>query len=115
MEAQDANAKLARKWALEVRWNENISPGCINKDKLAAADFVLEHTTPETMADVEWDDKEHYLAGATCGIGDTECVMLAPMDGMIANAELGADRLSLTSPGALTPNGKRYKMMEVDQ
>ena len=70
-------------------------------------------TDPLTMADVEWDWEKHYLAGATNEIGDVECVMIAPMDGMIVNAELGDGRLVRTSTVALTPNGKRYELREV--
>ena len=80
-----------------------------------AATRILDATAPPTMADVEWDDEKHYLAGATSEIDDSECVMLAPIDGLIVNAKPGGAHVSLMSPGALTPNGKRYELRELNQ
>lgn len=112
-----SNEKLARQWAerkkaLAKRHMEDAGyfP---REDTLAAIEHVLATTTPLTMADVVWDWEKHYLAGATNEIGDVECVMIAPMDGMIVNAEFGDGRLVRTSPGALTPNGRRYELREV--
>lgn len=101
---------LAREWAERVKAEpmEIYSPVIY-----AAAEFILANTKPLTMADVEWDWEKHYLAGATNVIGDVECVMIAPVDGMIVNAEFGDGRLVRTSPGALTPNGKWYELREV--
>lgn len=105
-----SNEKLAREWAeMELDNAGEFS----NKGRIAAAEHILATTTPLTMADVEWDWKKHYLAGATNEIGDVECVMIAEAENMIVNAELGDDRVVLTSPGALTPNGKKYELREV--
>ena len=78
-----------------------------------AATRILDATAPLTMEDVKWDNEKHYLAGAINEIDGSECVMVAPLDGAIANAPLGGSRLMLTSPGAFTPNGKRYRLVEV--
>ena len=78
-----------------------------------AATRILDATAPLTMADVKWDNEKHYLAGAINEIDGSECVMVAPIDGAIANASLGGSCLMLTSPGAFTPNGKKYRLVEV--
>lgn len=113
-----SNEKLARQWAEYYKddWPK-FTPGTraaelVEKAK-AAAEYILATTTPLTMADVKWDDKKHCLAGATCNIDESERVILVPRNGMIVNAKLGRDRVLLTSPGSLTPNGKRYELREV--
>lgn len=102
--------KLARQWAEEELKRVSGAVG-----STAAAEYILEHTAPPTMADAVWDEEKHYLAGATNSIGDTECVMIAEAEDMIVHAELGEDRVLLTSPGALTPNGKRYELREITE
>ena len=103
--------RLARQWAERAKNSKYFDEYA--DDAAAAVELVLATTTPLTMADVDWDWEKHYLAGATNEIGDVECVMIAPMDGMIVNAELGDGRLVRTSTVALTPNGKRYELREV--
>lgn len=100
-------ARLARQWA------DTRNPDTLTEVARAAREHILATTTPLTMADVEWNDEKHYLAGATNSIGDKECVMIAEAEGMIVNAELGDDCVVLTSLGALTPNGKRYELREI--
>lgn len=102
--------QLARKWAEKIKADSTITR---YEDVYAAADFILDNTPKPTMADVEWEDEKHYLAGATSEIDGSECVMIAPLDGLIVNVPLWGGRLALTSPGALTPNGKRYEPREV--
>lgn len=105
-----SNEQLAREWAEKyLRYADESD----STELYAAAQIVKANTTPQTMADVKWYDEKHYLAGATSEIDNSECVMLLPRNGMIVNAKPGNDRASLTSPGALTPNGKRYKLVEV--
>lgn len=83
-------------------------------DTIAAAEFILANTKPETMADVVWDDTRHFLSGATSSISGTERVMLAGLDfdDMIANVEVGVNLFCSSAPESLTPNGKRYKLVE---
>jgi len=62
-----------------------------------------------TMADVEWDDDKHYLAGAITPVG-REAVMLWHDDVDTGNI--------VTTTGEwrrdqLTPTGKRYTLTEV--
>ena len=107
-------ARLAREWAEEYQndWPK-FTPGThaaelVEKAK-AAAEHILATTTEPTMADAEWDDEKHHLAGATTPSG-YEVVMLWP--------ELSEDDYISTDQGSwsrdcLTPNGKKYELREV--
>lgn len=105
--------RLAREWADRIMSTtlERIDPV-----QRAAAEFILAHVPAPTMADVEWDDEKHYLAGAVCEVeGAREVVvMVAPRhDGQILclNAEVSGAWLT-PLPSDLTPNGKRYELVE---
>lgn len=101
----DERERLARQWAERIK---SVPELRYDLDANAAADFIFEHTSPPTMANVEWDDDKHYLAGATGPFGD-EVVMMWYDDGtdhIFTNGEeWPRDRL--------TPNGKRYELREV--
>lgn len=95
------------------QWAENFKAdslyGSTMDELVAAADHILATTTPPTMADIEWDDDKHYLAGATTP-DDTDCVMIW------SDLDLSGDIVcddSAWRPDQLTPNGKRYKLVEV--
>ena len=103
-------ARLAREWA---QFELDNAGEFSDKGRVAAAEHILATTTPLTMADVDWDVEKHYLAGATSEIDGSELVMVAPLDDLIVSAKPGGDRVSLTSPDVLTPNGKRYELVEV--
>lgn len=103
------------------RWAESVlamPAGHHDEDVLAVADHILATTGPLTMADVEWDDK-HFLAGATINEGDSakEMVMCGfTRDGEIYVVEPNPGRGKRgywPMPGDLTPNGKRYELVEV--
>lgn len=99
---------LARQWAEETRDNFMSS----SELEEAAAKYILEHTAPPTMADVEWDDEKHYLAGATDGDGDAVVMCGENADGEI-NVIVSWDHHTFSTPkDQLTPNGKRYRMVE---
>lgn len=108
----DKQEKLAREWA-EKNYPElvEVAEGTLAADLLekakAAAEYILAHTTPETMEGVEWDDEKHYLAGATTPRGDV--VMMWPDEdaGDIVTSRSAWRRYQLT------PNGRRYKLVEV--
>lgn len=96
-------ARLARQWA------EEADPKLLSEMTRAVRDHILATTDPPTMADVEWDDEKHHLAGATLPNGE-EVVMMWPdtygTGNIIAKeGEWTRDRL--------TPNGKRYELVEV--
>lgn len=96
-------ARLAREWAEFALTVPEGSPG-----SRAAAEYIMATTSPLTMADVEWDDEKHHLAGATAPFGD-EVVMMwydDDTDHIFTNGEeWPRDRL--------TPNGKKYELREV--
>lgn len=113
-----SNEKLARQWAerkkAQAKRHVEDAGYFPREDTLAAIEHVLATTTdPLTMADVEWEVEKHYLAGATSEIDGSELVMVAPLDDLIVSAKPGGDRVSLTSPETLTPNGKKYELREV--
>ena len=106
--------KLAREWA-EKNYPEwvKVAEGTLAADLLekarAAAEYILAHTTPETMEGVEWDDEKHHLAGATTPRGDV--VMMWPDEDA---GDIVTSRSSWRRE-QLTPNGKRYKLVEVTE
>lgn len=98
----------ARQRAQEVLDNES-SP----QELVDLAEFVLATTNEPTMADVKWDAKEHFLAGADWS-GHSPVVMVkSDYDSTIT--AIGDDGARLRTPfkADLTPNGKRYKLVEI--
>lgn len=75
----------------------------------AAAELVLANTEQITMADVEWDDEQHSMSGATSQDG-TDVVMLWRDD--LDRDEIICDN-GAWQPWQLVQNGKRYKLVEV--
>lgn len=106
-------ARLARQWAEEIKSApEDYGLASVH----AAAEHILATTTPLTMADVEWDDKEHYLSGAVDSDG-IEVVMMGWRGLLILVSDVDQMNISyapvLEDPKDLTPNGKRYELREV--
>ena len=79
------------------------------------ADAGVFAADPPTMDNVQWSDEEHYLAGAEDYDGD-EVIMLGEINGNIQVCDV--DQVSvapvLEHPKNLTPNGKRYALVEID-
>ena len=104
-------AQLARQWA---EWNKSCEVS--SPEIQAAANFILAHTNPLTMADVEWDDDKHYLAEAESHkLG--KVVMLRKTGGLI---EFTMKPYTPQTKGAiwpenLTPTGRRYTLTEVQE
>ena len=73
---------------------------------------------PPTMADVDWSDEEHYLAGAYDYDG-REVVMLKEVVGNIQVCDVGEMQREfipvLVHPKKLTPNGKKYQILDGSQ
>lgn len=104
----DRTARLARKWA------DNAMLMPVDLDGLAAAAVEYIRTTlpPLNMAEVEWDQTAHHLAGATTTSGH-DVVMLE----LHSSTDIGAYRLdsrdlTFYAGDELTPNGKRYEVRE---
>lgn len=113
--------KLAREWAEHYKDDfPQFMPGThaaeiVEKAK-AAAEYILAHTNPPTMAEVEWDDDKHYLAEAeTHELG--KVVMLRKTGGLIEFTMKPYTRQTKGSiwPEKLTPTGKRYTLTEVQE
>lgn len=97
-------ARLARAWAELVLTQEIITP-----EAVAAAEHIRATTDPLTMADVEWQDEEHHMAGATTHDGE-EVAMIWPQTAVYLATTKGAWRRD-----QLTPNGKKYELREVGE
>lgn len=73
---------------------------------------------PPSMADVEWRDEEHYLAGAYDYDGN-EVVMLSEIDGNIRVCDAGNLCVKFVTaiehPTNLTPNGKHYTLTTLEE
>lgn len=107
------DAQLARQWAEWSKSCEVSSP-----EIQAAANFILAHTTPPTMADVEWDDELHYLAEAEHSEeGKVTMVSKACDTGEIYYLRWGSTGrlMVLGSPDKLTPTGRRYVLQEGEE
>lgn len=109
--------KIAREWA-EYYQNDwpKFTPGThaaelVEKAK-AAAEYIMEHTTPPTMEDVEWEHDLHHFAGATADTG-AGVVMVDPHGPGITVFDLDTEEVVAASPAEITPNGKRYELREV--
>ena len=104
------DAQLARQWA---EWNKSCEVS--SPEIQAAANFILAHTTPPTMADVEWDDEEHFLAEAEhSAYGNVIMVSKTHDTGEIYYLRWGSTGrlMALDSPDDLTPTGRRYVPQE---
>lgn len=97
--------KLAREWATSTLPHGDIR-------LRAAIEHIIATTTPPTMAEIEWDAREHRGLG-TVGEDGTEWVMLHMMpDDWIACISSDLRKYRHLKPERLTPNGKRYKIVE---
>lgn len=105
------DAQLARQWA---EWNKSCEVS--SPEIQAAANFILAHTTPPTMAEVEWDNDKHYLAEAEhLQFGKVIMLYKNPAADSIEVIYKNQDGItpSITYPGALTPTGRRHTLTEV--
>lgn len=102
--------RLAREWATST-----LPRG--DAKTLAAIEHILATTTEPTMDEVEWEDEKHFLAGAVYEVEGSTCpvVMVGETrDGCeIYSVDLDEHTGFWPMHGDLTPNGKRYKLVEV--
>lgn len=105
--------RLAREWAERIKSVPEVNYG---PEANAAAEHILATTAPLSMADVEWDDEKHYLAGAVDADGH-EVVMLGTVMGDIRVCDVDEVNKKfapvLENTGTLTPNGKRYELQDM--
>ncbi|MDK8242134.1 hypothetical protein [Corynebacterium coyleae] len=99
---------LARKWAEQV--DQRYPASALEE---AARDYILAHIPAPTMAG-RWDNKTHFLAGATYGITQEPMVMIGPnIDDFSIDCVAPARNSGYRVPDhLLTPNGKRYRLVE---
>ncbi|WP_295807351.1 hypothetical protein [uncultured Corynebacterium sp.] len=99
------DAQLARQWA---EWNKSCEVS--SPEIQAAANFILANTPAPTMAEVEWDDDEHHLAGANTHTGLDVVMMRDAADKDCIYTNLGE-----IPRDWLTPNRKRYELREISK
>lgn len=104
--------RLAREWAKDCQGEGKLPAYGIAAQ--AAAEHIMATTKEPTMADVEWNSAKYVLTGATLDTkdGPVEVVMLAGAVDGIDYATLGGE-FGWDSRYEFTPNGKRYKLVEV--
>ena len=101
--------KLARQWAESVRDSDPI----MSERAHAAAEHILATTSPLTMADVQWNTEAHRGAGVTADTG-SEWVMLRSNGGKrIECVRTDMKEYLSLSRSDITPNGKKYELVEV--
>lgn len=100
--------RLAREWA------QSVDVDTLNEEERAVRAHVLATTSPLTMADVEWDEEKHVLAGAVTKKG-TEVIMLDLDDDLILARQIGTRELINYDGYELTPNGKKYELREITE
>lgn len=96
--------KLAREWATSTLPHGDMRVR-------AAIEHIIATTTPPTMAEIEWDDK-HFLTGATNKNGEDNIMLGVESCDVITLPLNGQPAMYAYAPGDLTPNGKRYKIVE---
>lgn len=106
------DAQLARQWAEWSKSCEVSSP-----EIQAAANFILANIPAPTMAEVEWDDDEHYLAEAEHAFYGEAIMLGLDEDGLIEFfiPKAYECRYAVAHPESLTPTGKRYTLTEVQE
>lgn len=104
--------QLAREWAEKIKKKARRSPSWFDEECIAAADLVLANTKPATMADVQWDAREHRGLG-TFGEDGAEWIMVDMRpDRRIVGISPDFRKARGLRPEWLTPNGKRYELRE---
>lgn len=107
--------RLAHEWAEAYQKNcseflpESRAAEMVKKAK-AAADFILDHIKPQTMADVVWDHEKHR---GMVGVGEdgVEWVMIYCLpDEQIVGVTADFGKVRGIRPEWLTPNGERYEL-----
>lgn len=105
------DAQLARQWA---EWNKSCEVS--SPEIQAAANFILAHTTPPTMAEVEWDADKHYLAEAEHPEYGKVTMLRPYLIGGKVRIFFEKDEViysPLVLAKNLTPTGRRYTLTEV--
>lgn len=106
--------QLAREWA--EGFTRDVT-SVTHEHVQAAIAFILEATKPQTMADVAWNSEKHFLLGVTDGYEDLvaldkqRLVEGDPVELLVCDID-GSDGISRRDPVELTPNGKRFRLVE---
>lgn len=110
METSDRE-KLARQWVELVKSVPEINYG---PEANAAADLVMAHTAPPTMADVEWDHDTMPGTGALT-VNGRLWIMRDDAGDAIDCISTDLAEIAFVAKEGLTPNGKRYELREIKE
>lgn len=113
-EILDAHKALQKLLVYALTWGDDTTSE-LYRELYSEVLAALPPLPRPTMADIEWDDDKHYLAEAEhCSLG--KVVMLSKIrgGGEIYYIRRGFEGklLTLSSPEALTPTGRRYVLQE---
>lgn len=106
--------QLAREWAEGFTLDVT---SVTHEHVQAAIAFILEATKSQTMADVSWNSEKHFLLGVTDGYEDLVALDMQrlvegdPVELLVCDID-GSDGVSRRDPAEITPNGKRYRLVE---
>lgn len=108
--------QLAREWA--ERFTRDVT-SVTHEHVQAAIAFILEATKPQTMDDMSWawNSEKHFLIGVTDGYENLVALDMQrlvegdPVELLVCDTD-GSDGVSRRDPVELTPNGKRYRLVE---
>lgn len=108
--------QLAREWAESFSRDATL---VTHEHVQAAIALILEATKPQTMADVAWpwNSEKHFLIGVTDGYEDLVALGMqrliegGPVEIILCDID-GSDGVSRRDPAEITPNGKRYRLVE---
>lgn len=107
----------ARRWAYEYMLCNFEIPEHAQDDEYMAAKYITQCLAPPTMEGLQWDRDRHFLAGATDG--EYDYVMISPYRHdeesflEIATIDCGSSNLMMIDAHSLTPNGKKFELVEV--
>lgn len=106
--------QLAREWA--ERFSRDVTP-VTHEHVQAAIAFILEATKPKNLADLCWNSEKHFLMGVNDGYQDLVALDMQrlvegdPVELLVCDID-GSDGVSRRDPAEITPNGKRYRLVE---
>lgn len=106
--------QLAREWA--ERFSLDVT-SVTHEHAQAAIAFILEATKPKNLANLSWNSEKHFLIGVTDGhenlvaLDMQRLVEGGPVEVILCDID-GSDGVSRRDPAELTPNGKRFRLVE---
>lgn len=102
----------ARTWATDLLSHVKCYESRMDVNQIAAARLIVAMEEPPSMAEIEWDDAEYYLAEAENEYGDRVVMMERDGDEIVCVTP-GSVRSFRRLAFSLYPTGKRYRVTEL--